>query len=90
MYSLCSLKFLFYFGWLKVAESLYNPFGDDDEDFDMNELVDRHIKVGYQLVDGSEEPPVLLEVSIQPRICEIQPRKLISLFFEIIVHKISK
>ncbi len=50
-----SLKFLFYFGWLKVAESLYNPFGDDDEDFEMNELVDRHLRVGLHLVDGRED-----------------------------------
>ena len=61
--SLCSLKFLFYFGWLKVAESLYNPFGDDDEDFEMNELVDRHLSVGLLLVDGREEPPTLMEES---------------------------
>ncbi len=56
-----SLKFLFYFGWLKVAESLYNPFGDDDEDFEMNELVDRHLRVGLHLVDGREDPPALME-----------------------------
>ena len=29
----------------KVAESLLNPFGDDDEDFEHNWLVDRHMKV---------------------------------------------
>ena len=40
-----SLKFLFFFGWLRVAETLYNPFGDDDEDFGMDELLDRHAKV---------------------------------------------
>jgi hypothetical protein len=40
-----SLKFLFFFGWLRVAETLYNPFGDDDEDFGMDELLDRHARV---------------------------------------------
>ncbi len=42
-----SLKFLFFFGWLRVAETLYNPFGEDDEDFGMDELLDRHARVRY-------------------------------------------
>ncbi len=39
------LQFLFYIGWLKVAESLVNPFGDADYDFELNWMVDRHLKV---------------------------------------------
>ena len=35
------LKFIFYFGWLNVAETLINPFGEDDEDFDVNYLINR-------------------------------------------------
>ena len=31
--------------YFKVAEQLINPFGDDDEDFELNWLVDRHMKV---------------------------------------------
>ena len=36
---------MFYVGWLKVAESLLNPFGDDDDDFETAEFLDRHLEV---------------------------------------------
>ena len=36
-----TIKFLFYFGWLRVAETLYNPFGEDDDDFEINDLLNR-------------------------------------------------
>lgn len=39
------LQFVFYVGWLKVAESLLNPFGDDDDDFETLEFLDRHLEV---------------------------------------------
>ena len=35
------LEFLSYMGWIKVAETLLNPFGEDDEDFQINYLIDR-------------------------------------------------
>ena len=38
-----TVRFLFIFGWLRVAETLYNPFGEDDEDFELNELLNRNI-----------------------------------------------
>jgi len=52
-----TMKFLFYFGWLRVAETLYNPFGEDDDDFALEELMDRHVKVALKIVDKTIPPP---------------------------------
>ncbi|VDL66938.1 unnamed protein product [Nippostrongylus brasiliensis] len=46
-----ALQFIFYVGWMKVAESLMNPLGEDDDDFECNFLVDRNLSVGLAIVD---------------------------------------
>ena len=49
------MQFVFFFGWLKVAETLINPFGDDDDDFDLNYVVDRNFQLSYLMVEMDKE-----------------------------------
>ena len=54
-----TIQFIFFFGWLKVAETLINPFGEDDDDFELNRLIDRHCQVGYLIVEHDETPELM-------------------------------
>ena len=42
---------LYFIIFLKVAEVLINPHGEDDEDFEINEVIDRNIEVSLLAVD---------------------------------------
>lgn len=42
------LQFIFYMGWLKVAEAMLNPFGEDDDDFECNFLLDKNLTVRFR------------------------------------------
>ncbi|CAJ0601349.1 unnamed protein product [Cylicocyclus nassatus] len=50
-FAMTALQFIFYVGWMKVAESLMNPLGEDDDDFECNYLIDRNLRVGLTIVD---------------------------------------
>ena len=51
------LQYIFYFGWLQVAETLINPFGgDEDDDFEVEYFINRNYQVGFLMIkDDSED-----------------------------------
>nr|XP_061469049.1 bestrophin-1-like [Rhineura floridana]XP_061469050.1 bestrophin-1-like [Rhineura floridana]XP_061469051.1 bestrophin-1-like [Rhineura floridana] len=55
------LQFFFYAGWLKVAEQLINPFGEDDDDFETNWLIDRNLQVSLMAVDEMHQDSPTLQ-----------------------------
>ncbi|CAO4376020.1 unnamed protein product [Caenorhabditis nigoni] len=59
-----SLQFIFYVGWMKVAESLMNPLGEDDDDFECNFLLDRNLATGLAIVDDcyNDSPPIQKDI----------------------------
>ncbi|XP_075946044.1 bestrophin-2a [Anarhichas minor] len=67
------LQFFFYVGWLKVAEQLINPFGEDDDDFETNWLVDRNLQVSLLSVDEMYDSLPLVERDMYWNECEPQP-----------------
>ncbi|XP_059085515.1 bestrophin homolog 22-like isoform X2 [Tigriopus californicus] len=69
------LQFFFFMGLLKVAEQLINPFGDDDEDFELNWLLDRHMKASFLgcdiLMDPDRIPPLVKDFYWDKQNCPI-------------------
>ncbi|CAB60536.2 Bestrophin homolog [Caenorhabditis elegans] len=57
------LQFVFFVGWMKVAEALLNPLGEDDDDFECNWLIDRNMSTGIEIVDTCHDscPPLKLD-----------------------------
>merc|ERR1719436_1527807 len=54
------LRFIFFVGWLEVAEAIENPFGNDEDDFHVCQLVSRHLwAIGrnISLYEGPPGPP---------------------------------
>uniref|UniRef100_A0A1I7XDB7 Bestrophin homolog n=1 Tax=Heterorhabditis bacteriophora TaxID=37862 RepID=A0A1I7XDB7_HETBA len=49
------LQFIFFIGWMKVAEVLLNPLGEDDDDFECNYILDRNLQFRAKLTFDEEE-----------------------------------
>ncbi|EGT47929.1 hypothetical protein CAEBREN_25458 [Caenorhabditis brenneri] len=47
------LEFIFVIGWMKVAEVLLNPLGEDDDDFEVNWIIDKNVSTGMAIVDDT-------------------------------------
>lgn len=41
---------------------MYDPFGEDDQDFELNELLNRHFKVCMTIVDENEFPELKKDI----------------------------
>lgn len=52
-----TVRFMFYYGLLSVAKSIYNPWGIDEEDFQLNKLLSRHWRVAMAIVDDTKKAP---------------------------------
>uniref|UniRef100_A0A915CQF4 Bestrophin homolog n=1 Tax=Ditylenchus dipsaci TaxID=166011 RepID=A0A915CQF4_9BILA len=54
------IQFTVYVGWMKVAEALLNPMGEDDDDLECNYVIDKNLITGLTLVDqGGKKSPDL-------------------------------
>ncbi|XGW27952.1 hypothetical protein V3C99_008056 [Haemonchus contortus] len=45
------IQFIVYMGWMKVAEALLNPLGEDDDDLECNYVIDKNLITGYSMVE---------------------------------------
>ncbi|MFH4973902.1 hypothetical protein AB6A40_000611 [Gnathostoma spinigerum] len=55
------MQFIFYMGWMKVAEALLNPLGEDEDDLELNYVIDRNLDVGIFLLFSLLVPQFLPE-----------------------------
>ena len=45
-------EFLFYLGWVQVAKEMLNPFGEDEDDIEVNHIIDRNLATSFLIVNG--------------------------------------
>ncbi|GMR56350.1 hypothetical protein PMAYCL1PPCAC_26547, partial [Pristionchus mayeri] len=55
-----TFQMLFYVGWLKVGQFLMNPFGEDDDDFELNYVLDRNTAIAHMMAtDLADQCPTI-------------------------------
>uniref|UniRef100_A0A0N5A674 Bestrophin homolog n=1 Tax=Parastrongyloides trichosuri TaxID=131310 RepID=A0A0N5A674_PARTI len=64
-----TFQMLFYLGWLKVGQYLMNPFGEDDDDFELNYILDRNTAIAHLMAtELADQIPPLSEEAMNPNI----------------------
>uniref|UniRef100_A0A0K0FVE9 Bestrophin homolog n=1 Tax=Strongyloides venezuelensis TaxID=75913 RepID=A0A0K0FVE9_STRVS len=64
-----TFQMLFYLGWLKVGQYLMNPFGEDDDDFELNYILDRNTAIAHVMAtELADQLPPLSEAAMNPNI----------------------
>uniref|UniRef100_A0A1I7UEA2 Bestrophin homolog n=2 Tax=Caenorhabditis tropicalis TaxID=1561998 RepID=A0A1I7UEA2_9PELO len=59
------IEFIVFVGWLKTAFVMLNPFGMDDDDFEMNALIERNMMVSLSYInDFYDKPPKLVDIRV--------------------------
>ncbi|KAF1769346.1 hypothetical protein GCK72_001163 [Caenorhabditis remanei] len=59
------IEFIVFVGWLKTAFVMLNPFGMDDDDFEMNALIERNMMVSLSYInDFYDKPPKLVDMKV--------------------------
>ncbi|VDM42167.1 unnamed protein product [Toxocara canis] len=67
------MEFLILVGWMKVAEGLLNPFGEDDDDFECNFLLDKNLATALCIVDDASNDAPQLEKDLFWLADEVEP-----------------
>ncbi|GMT30698.1 hypothetical protein PFISCL1PPCAC_21995, partial [Pristionchus fissidentatus] len=69
-------EFICLVGWLKCAQVMINPFGQDDDDFEVDTLIERNLAVSMTMVDDLyDKAPPLARIDIKQLPTMLDPNK---------------